>query len=121
MTESLLKPNIPLLRRILVQIDAHPELYNQRVFANACGSSHCVAGWALELNGEHHYDVHREIYVDSADRAVDPGDTAAAILGISLNQAWQDGDNPGLFSPRITRAEIQAIAERLAAQAGEEL
>lgn len=45
--------NIPLLRKVMEHITTHPEEYDQREYAvrSDCGTSHCIAGWALALSG----------------------------------------------------------------------
>lgn len=43
--------NIELLDRIIAQIEAHPELWDQGTWARPteCGTAYCVAGWVAEL------------------------------------------------------------------------
>jgi hypothetical protein len=45
--------NIEKLEAVLGQIKAHPEQHNQREWAerNECGTSYCLAGWAVVLEG----------------------------------------------------------------------
>lgn len=43
------KPNAELAYRVLDQIDAHPETWNQHEWD--CGSAACFAGWAVRLSG----------------------------------------------------------------------
>ncbi len=55
--------NTKLLRRILEQIESHPETWNQEtwhsygnwnpVTEKSCGTAHCVAGWAEIICGEY--------------------------------------------------------------------
>ncbi len=44
-------PDIMLPSRILAQITAHPETWDQRVWHSACDTQHCIAGWACHLSG----------------------------------------------------------------------
>jgi len=47
-----MEPNIPLLRKVMEHITAHPEEYDQREYAvrTECGTTHCIAGWAVALS-----------------------------------------------------------------------
>jgi hypothetical protein len=51
--------NVPLLRKTLEYITAHPEEHDQRNWGvkTACGSSYCLAGHAVVLAG-HEIDWH---------------------------------------------------------------
>ncbi|HEY3493357.1 MAG TPA: pentapeptide repeat-containing protein [Polyangiaceae bacterium] len=40
-------PDLP--RKVLDQITAHPETWDQRAWHSKCGTRHCVAGWAVRL------------------------------------------------------------------------
>lgn len=50
--------NVPLLRKTLEYITAHPEEWDQAYWGtrvindNACNTSHCLAGHAVVLNGD---------------------------------------------------------------------
>ena len=50
-------PSLP--SQILAQITAHPESWDQRRWHAACGTKHCIAGWACVLSGPlgHYLDV----------------------------------------------------------------
>lgn len=51
-----------LAQRILDQITAHPETHNQDTWSNengACGTTYCIAGWAVALNAEPGEDARR--------------------------------------------------------------
>lgn len=41
--------NIPLLRAIQARILAEPDAFRMDTWS--CGTAHCIAGWALTLNG----------------------------------------------------------------------
>lgn len=48
--------NVPLLRKVLEHITAHPEEWDQEVWAkktteNSCGTACCVAGWTAVFSG----------------------------------------------------------------------
>lgn len=47
-------PNAGLMWRVLDQIDAHPELWDQEYWftVTECGTAACVAGWACLLSGD---------------------------------------------------------------------
>lgn len=46
-------PNVPLLRKTLEHITAHPEEWDQETWAlqTSCGTVGCLAGWAVTLAG----------------------------------------------------------------------
>lgn len=46
-------PNVDLLTRTLAHIEAHPEQWDQTMWATrgSCGTSYCFAGWAVALSG----------------------------------------------------------------------
>lgn len=130
---TTLTPNIPLLRKVLEQIDAHPELHDQGSFdatayddrSNACGTSHCVAGWAIVLSDGYRYDPKRQQFLDAAGEVIYAEGVAEQLLGITDLQGWSRREFPGveagLFSCQASREDIQRIAEQLAEIAGEEL
>lgn len=37
--------------KILEQIEQHPESWDQTLWHNSCGTTHCIAGWAIVLSG----------------------------------------------------------------------
>lgn len=86
-------PNLPLLRAVLAQIDAHPERWNQKDYATRgeCGTAFCVAGWAVHLTHP------------------------TEELGLSRYEADR------LFRSSNSRGEVQYLAEQIAARAGESL
>lgn len=47
------EPNIPLLRKTLEHITAHPEEWDQETWATQtpCGTTACLAGWAVTFAG----------------------------------------------------------------------
>lgn len=57
--------NEDLLERCLTQIVEHPETWNQQAWGQAerpkheteCGTTHCLAGWAMVLSGEYATEV----------------------------------------------------------------
>jgi hypothetical protein len=44
--------NIDLAEKVLAQITEHPELHDQQYYGmrRDCGTTHCVAGWAIALS-----------------------------------------------------------------------
>lgn len=48
-----LELNVPLLTKVLDHVTAHPEEWNQTVWAveHSCGTACCVAGWAAVMAG----------------------------------------------------------------------
>jgi hypothetical protein len=119
-------PNLPLLRRVLDHIDAYPELWKQRRWRHEtqCGTAYCFAGWAAQLDGAEWLDSCR-----LKTRADDPAEhvyrashagvivqrRAQRVLGLTYEEADE------LFDEDNARADVQRIAERVAARAEERL
>jgi hypothetical protein len=113
-------PNIGLLREVLVHIDAHPKSWGQGFFVAEdpqCGTTHCVAGWALLLSGCYYTDG-QEFFPLGRRSAVEASTVAQRLLGITTDQALNTEDGWGLFYDEANRDDIQRIAEKLAAEAG---
>lgn len=87
-------PNIELLGRVIAQITEHPESWDQAQWWDSCGTSGCIAGWAVHLSGE----------------AVDTDSIAARareLLGL---------DNDALFSADNTLDAIKVWRQVLAGE-----
>lgn len=120
-------PNLPLLRKVLDHIDAHPEEWDQSEYGkvsrvSSCGTAFCIAGHALVMSG---YETKESItYPGSLDFftpdgvLTDPADEGMRVLGLTADEADDIG---GLFSAGNTRWRVQRIAEQIAARAGEVL
>lgn len=116
------KPNLDLLRRVLKQIDEHPETWYQDAYAKRteCGTVFCIAGHAVVLSG---------LSVDFDDRrcpgntcwsdVTENGDSIPGVAQELLGLTNEESDE--LFSAGEDRAEIQWLAEQIAARAGEKL
>ena len=46
-------PELP--RKIVAQIEAHPETWDQGSWHSSCGTKHCIAGWAVQLTPQGRY------------------------------------------------------------------
>lgn len=91
--------NIPLLRKTLEYITAHPAEWNQGVWGSrvydgdVCRTSHCLAGHAVVLNGDelswtrNHYNGVRLAFIDAPDVSI--RDRAQELLGLTYYQAGQ--------------------------------
>lgn len=96
--------NIPLARKVLEHIEAHPEEHAQAHFAskNECGTTACIAGHALLLSGAYRIDNFDgdefDFFEASTGKLVLPSDTAQGLLGLTHDQreelffALQDKD-----------------------------
>lgn len=119
-------PNLPLLRKVLDHIDAHPEEWNQAAWMTetTCGTACCIAGHAIVFDGTHTLTVaNDDVLVDGVSmvRGEDGRwHDAAAIVGAKVLGLTEDeaGD---LFHGWNGRADVQHFAERIAARAGERL
>ena len=122
-------PNMPLLRKVLDHIDAHPDEWYQSFWAirgdlavdrgvtSDCGTAYCIAGHAVMITG-HGVDWAwaggggLESTVLCTDGQTIP-DVARAELGLTRDEAeW-------LFQENNDRAGVQRAAEAIAARAGE--
>jgi hypothetical protein len=117
MTATEPKPNLDLLRRVLKQIDEHPETWDQRAWASkgGCGTAFCVGGWASYLAG---YKPKINPGWTTAWETVDDEeieDVARRELSLSYEEAFY------LFDSKNTRDDLQRIAQSIAARAGETL
>jgi hypothetical protein len=116
------KPNLPLLRAVLAQIDATPERWDQSMWAlrTECGTAFCVAGWAVHIS---HPDAGLKFdHYGEAFTCTLPGfgdvyilDEARRLLAITGTEANY------LFSSFNSRSDVQRHAEAIAARAGESL
>lgn len=117
---NLPAPNLPLLRKVLDHIDTHPEQWKQEVFGDPraveCGTAMCVGGWAIE-------------FTRPPDARCCPWSEGTAQDALGLTDKERDDMfyntlNPpsvGLGEFATVREAVQAVAERIAARAGEML
>lgn len=86
--------NAVLLRKVLQQIETHPETWDQRTWR--CGTAMCFAGWTAQLAGGRWIGdtplLHAEECEPSHDaldgtNAVHPYPRAARLLGLTTDQA----------------------------------
>lgn len=134
MTETLPTPNLPLLRKVLDHVDAHPEEWVQSSWAirgealdrvleyhqvnavPACGTAYCIAGHAVTMAG---HDVlwlrHSSSTAATLTNGEAVGDAAQRELGLTNTEADH------LFSGCNDRRQVQYAAERIARRAGEVL
>jgi len=119
-------PNVPLLRKVMEHIEAHPEQHVQRSWR--CGTGMCFAGWAADFSGlEWVYDPdHLDaelVYTDddavltaalwevdevNGRTAVPVVYAAQRVLGLTARQArW-------LFASTHSRANLREIVTSLA-------
>ncbi|MGA5467153.1 hypothetical protein [Mycobacterium sp. NPDC050041] len=116
MTDSSTTLNLPLARKVLEHLEAHPDEHDQRHFGyrTPCGTTLCIAGTALMLNGDPiHWSDQGYLTNGPGTSAADELDVrAAAVLGLSRIQAaelfYEAENRPALA---MLRAHI-AVAER---------
>lgn len=114
-------PNLDLLRRVLRQIDSDPDRWNQytwgcRAAAPQCGTSYCVGGWACVLAKQSLvWDESQAYHVERDGKHCDIHDVARDLLGLTGLEA------DTLFDCHNKRGDIEHIAQRIAARAGEPL
>lgn len=100
------KPNAALAYRVLDQIDADPETWDQATWD--CGTTACFAGWALRLAGGHsENDV---VYGPPALAGMTVEKAAYEVLGIS--ETSSGGPDDWLFDADNTREDLgRLVAE----------
>jgi hypothetical protein len=55
-------PIVPDLdRKILDQLDSHPESFDMSRWHNSCGTAHCEAGWAVVMAGDAGRELEKKI------------------------------------------------------------
>ena len=120
-----LTPNVPLLRKTLEHITAHPEEWDQTVWMRnnaetACGTAGCPAGTALAIQGyEFEYGnlySNQAHHIAGGDR-VFIGEVAAKELGLDEFQAEELFDSVNslrdlwALANEITDGEIEIPAQ----------
>ena len=101
--------NVPLLRKVMEHIEAHPEEWDQETWVSTCETKACFAGWACWLSGVG-MQAHGGLTVTSDG---DPVPRAAAeLLGLDRETAWDM-----LFDGHLTMADLRCQVDRLIALA----
>jgi hypothetical protein len=129
-------PDLPMLRKVISAIDADRGKWNQSTWGHfiqdqsgewSCGTARCVAGWAATFSPT----LVTEQQFAGALPELCVADTGAYALGLTRGEAIDlfestlyvsinAGD--GTFAnKKEQRANIQVVAERIAARAGETL
>jgi hypothetical protein len=120
-------PNAELAYRVLDQIDAHPEQWDQTRWWKpadmapgvSCGTAGCFAGWAVSLSGgqmargDVTADVRVESGLDEWSGAYVPV-AAAALLGLPMDDPWSEdeAEHQELFHENNTREDLgRLVAE----------
>jgi hypothetical protein len=112
--------NVPLLRKVLEHVTAHPEEWNQKWWAtktteSSCGTACCVAGWAVSWAGhDFKWDSNGEasVYIRERDARAIPH-VAQELLGLNPEQAgilfFSGNTLPMLweFANEFTEGEIE--------------
>lgn len=142
--------DVDLFVKALDYIEENPDKHDQALWGSAtfCGTSHCVAGWILELSGkvhkwewspvDYHYDgVATLNSVRLSGRGswwMGPGHAANALIGFNgwntpeiLHSWWEDqGGDPlpaRAWGASTTRKELRDLADaltKLRAEAGDQ-
>lgn len=93
--------NVELLEKTMQHIKDHPEMHDQSLWVNSCGTTACFAGWALMFNGLTAKEVSAREAADSVQ-----GDAADA-LGLTT----QESDV--LFHSLNTRENLERMVKAL--------
>jgi hypothetical protein len=99
--------NVPLLRKILEHITAHPAEWNQQNWGlqTDCGTAFCVAGHAVAMTG------HTLVWRGQMLVGVDDGRTAADIRRTAREELGLTGEQAGvLFESDNTLRELWEYA-----------
>jgi hypothetical protein len=107
--------DIELLDKVIEHIKAYPALWDQSgwAVATACGTTHCVAGWAVHLTYPDAVPGLRDLTEDSEmfvfDGATKRYDSAAMrLLGLDATQAGS------LFAAGNSLPDIEKMRDSLA-------
>jgi hypothetical protein len=122
------KPNAELAYRVLDQIDAHPEQWDQTRWWKAadmpsgvsCGTAGCFAGWAVSLSGGriarggHDCTARVESGLGKLNGDYVPV-AAAALLGLPMQDPWSEdeAENLALFHENNTREDLGRLVEEI--------
>jgi hypothetical protein len=94
-------------------------------FSMECGSAHCIAGHAVLMTGGVFNRYGLVGGTGYGSPSVHISRYAQTKLGLTDEEVWGFNEHskwiPGLFNGTATRADIQVVAERIAARAGERL
>lgn len=123
-------PNLPLLRKVLDHIDAHPEEWRQSTYATVtdCGTAHCIAGHAVAMTVGVTRDQNGVL--SPAPAFVTFHDEGMHQLGLTEDEAQDlfvntlDGEDMVTIRdcPEVSvREAVQRVAEAIAARSGERL
>lgn len=112
--------NAELLRRVIAQIEAHPELWDQTWWREEkpCGTAYCFAGWTAILSGAAFVrlpsgNLSETMVIPPGGGDPEPvSDYAARILGIEHTITSQC-DMPPLFHSWNDLDDIYRIAGEL--------
>lgn len=91
--------NVDLFQKIDRELTGHPEQHDQSSWESDCGTTRCVAGWAIHLVigrqslyhpsglgwSDAHYQLHEQLGVPMSMHG--PGSLAAKLLGLSVREA----------------------------------
>lgn len=118
MTPTVEGPNHELFVQVLAQIEREPQRWNQSLYVTSCGTAHCFAGWACQLNGKSidHYG-----FVglgDSRTLADDAADKSLNIDGWEAGLYCGDNSLDDLYriSADILGIDEQVLREKVAAE-----
>lgn len=114
------QPNLDLIDRVLQQIDAEPERWNQGWWSgpSSCGTAYCFGGWAVALSGgvwtgDGYTDTLVPERGDSAYPMADytyVEERATRLLGLTQREADR------LFDSMNSREDLQEIVDELRAR-----
>jgi hypothetical protein len=117
-------PNAELAYRVLDQIDAHPESWDQSTWwiARDCGTTACFAGWAVHLSGGQitkktvtGWDLISTVVADGLPglNGEHVSYAAACLLGLGLEEEFkEEAEGLELFNGHNTRDDLgRLVAE----------
>lgn len=99
--------NTALLERTMRHVTDHPEVHDQRVWMNECGTAGCFAGWACLLSGWQVMPYTIDGWVTDGDSEELVATVAARLLGLSEWEADM------LFDPRNSRDVLALMVKDL--------
>lgn len=112
-------PNVPLLRKVLEHIEAHPEEWDQGTWR--CETAMCFAGHAADIAGAQWVGKGKYLLadpdIDPPEKIRSTGVTTASARAVQvLGITWEQAN--GLFVGSNTLDDLRRIVGELIEQAG---
>lgn len=113
--------NVEMIRRVRDHIVDHPEQHDQRDYKSKCGTTQCVAGWALTFSGYTTYHIRGWDDLSSFWSWSDPsGETALARPAAREVLGLDEFEANVLFLGADNQEAVQILNNLLAGRRGDD-